>query len=466
MIEKKRPVSRKVVLAIIGTGLLAFTGILTETSMNVTFPDLMQQFGLPIGVVQWLTTGYLLTVSLVMTISAVLKAKFPPRTIYMIALISFLIGNVIAILSPNFQVLLVGRIIQGVGTGVITTLIFNIILENVPLSQIGRYMGIGVMILSLAPAFGPIFGGVVAYFFGWREIFWFILPILLISLVIAYKNIPNQHTVDREYVFDFLAFGLFSTAMIAIISALSVLEHGTFSPLLLGLSALAVVAFGAFVYRSGHTTKQFLNISILRNRATLFALLGYALFQMTNLAVNFTIPTYIQLVLGATTLAAGFALMPGSLLGALLNPYYGRMFDRIGARKPLLIGNTAFVIVMVLYAMFAQNLTVFLMTFFYALLTLGRNLAFGTSMTAGLAQLSQKERGDGNAIFNTSQQFTGAVGTTVAALFMHIDGHSSVSVARQTATGAQHVFLFLVGVGLINYLWFALFLKNEKKLDV
>ena len=98
-----------------------------------------------------------------MTTSAFLKAKFNPRQIFIIAIVAFLIGDIMVIVSHSFALLLVGRVIQGIGTGVITSLVFNIIIENVPMAHIGKYMGFGTMILSLAPAFDPIFGGVVVY---------------------------------------------------------------------------------------------------------------------------------------------------------------------------------------------------------------------------------------------------------------------------------------------------------------
>lgn len=142
MAKTDQTVSPQIIWAIVGTGILAFTGILTETSMNVTFPDLMKQFNISLSVVQWLTTAYLLMVSLVMTTSAFLKAKFNPRQIFIIAIVAFLIGDIVAIMSHSFALLLVGRVIQGIGTGVITPLVFNIILENVPMAHIGKYIGL------------------------------------------------------------------------------------------------------------------------------------------------------------------------------------------------------------------------------------------------------------------------------------------------------------------------------------
>ncbi|KIU23995.1 MFS transporter [Weissella cibaria] len=410
--------------------------------MNVTFPDLMKQFNISLSVVQWLTTAYLLMVSLVMTTSAFLKAKFNPRQIFIIAIVAFLIGDIVAIMSHSFALLLVGRVIQGIGTGVITPLVFNIILENVPMAHIGKYMGFGTMILSLAPAFGPIFGGVVAYYLGWREIFLLVLPVAFVSLVISIKTVPTEHIKNDAFRFDYVSFAMLAIAFTSFLWALSQLEHGHVSGVLFGLLIVAALAFAGFLYRAKHATRQFLNLGIFKVPALRFAMLGYVAYMFTNLMVNFAVPTFVQLSLGATTMIAGFALMPGSLAGALLNPIYGRAYDVYGPKMPLLAGNAAFVVIMMVWSMMTMNGTVISMTIFYLLMTLGRNLAFGTSMTAGLAQLSLPERADGNAIFNTAQQFAGAIGTTVASLLMKVNPDSAASVATQTARGAQHVFWF------------------------
>lgn len=447
MAKTDQTVSPQIIWAIVGTGILAFTGILTETSMNVTFPDLMKQFDISLSVVQWLTTAYLLMVSLVMTTSAFLKAKFNPRQIFIIAIVAFLIGDIVAIMSHSFALLLVGRVIQGIGTGVITPLVFNIILENVPMAHIGKYMGFGTMILSLAPAFGPIFGGVVAYYLGWREIFLLVLPVAFVSLVISIKTVPTEHIKNDAFRFDYVSFAMLAIAFTSFLWALSQLEQGHVSGMLFGLLIVAALAFAGFLYRAKHATRQFLNLGIFKVPALRFAMLGYVAYMFTNLMVNFAVPTFAQLSLGATTMIAGFALMPGSLAGALLNPIYGRAYDVYGPKMPLLAGNAAFVVIMMVWSMMTMNGTVISMTIFYLLMTLGRNLAFGTSMTAGLAQLSLPERADGNAIFNTAQQFAGAIGTTVASLLMKVNPDSAASVATQTARGAQHV----VGIGCAEF---------------
>lgn len=141
-------VSPRVIWSIVATAILGFVGILTETSMNVTFPDLIKQFGVPMGTVQWLTTAYLLVVALMMTTSAFLKAIMSPRKIFMWGMALFVIGDVISIVAPGFWPLLAGRLVMAIGTGIALPLVFNVILMSVPPMQIGKYMGFGGLILS------------------------------------------------------------------------------------------------------------------------------------------------------------------------------------------------------------------------------------------------------------------------------------------------------------------------------
>lgn len=147
-----RNVSIKLYLSIIATGLMAFCGVLIETAMNVTFPKLMTQFNVDTATVQWLTTGYLLVVSIIIPISGVLKRRFTTMKLFITASIFFIVGLLICSLANRFDILLIGRIIQGVGTGIALPLMFNIILEQAPLDKIGLLMGIGTLVTAIAPA--------------------------------------------------------------------------------------------------------------------------------------------------------------------------------------------------------------------------------------------------------------------------------------------------------------------------
>ena len=169
----KETVSKNTTLSIVATALLGFAGILSETSMNVTFPTLQKVFGLPLSSLQWITTVYLLAVAISMTVSATLQQNVKEKSILNIALFLFTTGTILAFITNLFPIMIAGRVFQGLGTGIGMTLMFNLILERVPLSKIGTYMGIGGLIMSLAPAFGPTYGGFMIAHLPWQWIFIF-----------------------------------------------------------------------------------------------------------------------------------------------------------------------------------------------------------------------------------------------------------------------------------------------------
>jgi len=144
----KDTVSTRVKLSIFAVGLLSFTGILIETSMNVTFPTLTKELNVSLGTVQWLTTGYLLLTTIVMSTTAYILKKFDPLKIFIFAASLCLIGSIICMMAPNFPVLMAGRLLQAIATGLSTPLMFNLIFEEVPPAKLGLYTGLaGVVML-------------------------------------------------------------------------------------------------------------------------------------------------------------------------------------------------------------------------------------------------------------------------------------------------------------------------------
>jgi len=153
-----KKVDLKLILAVIAAGLLSFCGVIVETAMNVTFPVLMRQFSINTATVQWLTTAYLLVVAIIVPISSFLKRRFRTKTLFVTANLLFMAGLLIDASAANFDSLVLGRIIQGLGTGIALPLMFNIILDWVPDQQKGMLMGVGTLITAIAPALGPTFG--------------------------------------------------------------------------------------------------------------------------------------------------------------------------------------------------------------------------------------------------------------------------------------------------------------------
>ena len=185
--------------AIVAVGSLAFIGILTETVMTVLFPALMREFHVDTATVQWITTIYLLAVAATMPISSFLKRRFALKTIFLAAVILAIVGSLIMIVAQAFPLLIVARIIQGIGSGVATPLMINIILEQSPRSKIGRLMGVGSLVITVAPAIGPTVGGAVTTVLPWRAIFVIAIPLVLIAACIGMKCIEQKTPTEAAY---------------------------------------------------------------------------------------------------------------------------------------------------------------------------------------------------------------------------------------------------------------------------
>ncbi|MDR0899663.1 MAG: MFS transporter [Lactobacillaceae bacterium] len=454
-------VSKTTILSIVAVALLGFMGILTETSMNVTFTELTKEFNLSLGIVQWLTTGYLLVVALIMTTSAYFKTAFSDKRIFLYAISAFFIGDIIAIIAPNFWPLLLGRLIQAIGTGMAMPLLFNIILQRVPKSHLGQWMGFAGLILSLAPALGPSYGGLMQTVISWRGIFIVALPIAIVSLILGMIYLDNEKPFQRDgsnHSFDFKRFILLGTALTSSLLALNQLENGGFTAWFYGLVGLTIITFAWFILASKNATKKYIDIEVFKTRSMVYALIIYAVVQAITLAVNFVLPQFAQLSLHTTTLVAGLVLMPGSILGSALNPLVGIVYDKFGSKYLMIIGNIGFTIFLGLFAFFTSNMTATIIWILYLLMTISRNPVFTSANTGGLAEVDLRFQADANAIFTTSQQFAGAMGTTIGSLFLQVKGSN---IALQTEIGTRNFFIFVTVVAALMFIAINRFLANK-----
>lgn len=446
----KDTVSKNTTLSIVATALLGFAGILSETSMNVTFPTLQKVFDLPLSSLQWITTVYLLAVAISMTISATLQQNVKEKTILNLALVLFTSGTVLAFITNFFPMMITGRVLQGLGTGIGMTLMFNLILERVPQNKIGTYMGIGGLIMSLAPAFGPTYGGFMIAHLPWQWIFIFILPVPIICFIlnqIYMENSPKTH----KRPFDLLAFSLLAISLTSSLLAITSLEEGhpNWTYFLLFLLTLST-----FIRRSLKTKTPFLDIRVLKVPTVWLGLIPFFIYQFSNLGSNFIIPNFLIEVKGAGSTLAGFALLPGTLLGALLAPFFGKFYDRKGPKPSLYIGNTLFALALFIMASMTSSLTVFSLALSYIVFTFGRNMAFNNTLAVSVSQLPQDKKADASAIFQMMQQFAGALGTAISSVL--------VNTSSTLTQGVQAVFTLQLFLVLAIYFFFFNLFKQLK----
>ncbi len=455
----QRKLDAKLICSIFAAGLMSFSGVLIETAGNVTFPVLMNDFHVNMATVQWMTTGYLLVASIIMPLSAYLKRNFSSRKLFVTAAVLFICGLLIDAVANQFIFLVLGRVIQGAGAGIAIPLMFNIILERTPLDKIGLLMGIGTMITAVAPALGPTFGGLVVNTLGWRYIFIFIIPVMIISLIMGLTAITGETGQVKHTKLDVVGFISIALTFIGLIFAFSNLSTILQKPLMfISPLVIGVISLVVFIKHSLNTSNPLINIRVFKKTKFTQGITAYFIFQVNTLGLSFILPNYVQIVNHSTAMTAGLLLLTGGLVGAIMSPISGRLLDNYGAQKPIMTGAVFEIIGGLLYCIFASSLTSGKIILFYAITMLGIGLVMGDTMTASIGQLAESENTDGNGLFNMAQQFAGAVGTAIISAIMQFveQTSSQTSVTGKYIAAAQVGLIFILMIVLIGvYLLYA-----------
>lgn len=455
----QRKLDAKLICSIFAAGLMSFSGVLIETAGNVTFPVLMNDFHVNMATVQWMTTGYLLVASIIMPLSAYLKRNFSSRKLFVTAAVLFICGLLIDAVANQFIFLVLGRVIQGAGAGIAIPLMFNIILERTPLDKIGLLMGIGTMITAVAPALGPTFGGLVVNTLGWRYIFIFIIPVMIISLIMGLTAITGETGQVKHTKLDVVGFISIALTFIGLIFAFSNLSTILQKPLMfISPLVIGIISLVVFIKHSLNTSNPLINIRVFKKTKFTQGITAYFIFQVNTLGLSFILPNYVQIVNHSTAMTAGLLLLTGGLVGAIMSPISGRLLDNYGAQKPIMTGAVFEIIGGLLYCIFASSLTSGKIILFYAITMLGIGLVMGDTMTASIGQLAESENTDGNGLFNMAQQFAGAVGTAIISAIMQFveQTSSQTSVTGKYIAAAQVGFIFILMIVLIGvYLLYA-----------
>jgi EmrB/QacA subfamily drug resistance transporter len=444
-------VSARTKLSIGATALLSFVGVLTETSLNVTFPTMTKEFGLPLSTIQLLTSGYLLMVTLVMSTSSFLLKRFDARLLFRLAIATSLAGTVLCSIPADYWVLLVGRLLQAAATGVSTPLMMHVILSLIPQRRRGTYMGIAGMVISLAPTLGPTYGGLINYYWSWHIIFVLTVPLLLLSYVLGELYLRLSPRSKAAQHFDALGLVLLTFALVSLTQIFDRLgASGTFNaPVLIAIAA-TVVAFALLIWHSISSHAPLLNGRLLKTPTVGLRAINFFILQFINIGSSFLIPVFAELFLGANSMHAGLLLLPGSLLGALITPFAGSLYDRHGAALPLLVSNISMLIGVGAFWWLTGNLTLPLITGLYLFLKLGFNLGYSNTMSDGSKYVTAEQQTDFNSMFNTFQQYAGSLGTSVLACSLAISQIALPGDPKHAAVeGTSHGFMLLIALAFV-----------------
>ena len=446
--EPAPPSQKTVNVTIAVLAFSAFVMILNETVLSIAMPPLMRDFAVGETTVQWLTTGFLLTMAVVIPTTGYLLQRYTVRRLFIVALSLFLLGTTLAILAPSFGVMLAARVLQAGGTAIIMPLLMTTTLTLVAPQRRGAVMGLNSIVISVGPAIGPTVSGAIIDLLSWRWVFGLMVPIALVVLLIGLRFMPalgggGRARLDIPSVFlSLFGFGGLVTA----VSTLTDLSRGSFiAPISLVIGIIGVVLF---VFRQRRLQadggRALLDLSAFQVRNFRLAVIVIMVAKGALLGTVVVIPILAQTGLGLSVLATGMLLLPGGIVQGVLAPFVGRLYDRFGP-KPLVVPGAILLSGAQWWLSTIQADTpVWTITAMHVTFSIGMALIQTPMMTHALGSLPRHQVGHGSAIFNTLQQLGGAAGTAALVGALAI-GASLSGIADGGAQIAGAHLAFVVG---------------------
>ena len=405
--------SPKFMAAILMLG--AFIGLFGETALNMALTNIMEQYSIEASTAQWLTTGYLLTLAILVPISALLMKWFSTRQLVTFGLIVSLLGAVLAAFGPIFAILMTGRVVQAIGTGVIMPVMTSVLLVIFPIHKRGVVMGIMGLVITLGPALGPTLSGVVISTLGWNYIFWISAAFYVILTLAAFVKIENVGEITKPKI-DVLSIVLSTVGFGGLIYGLASMAGAPFTapivwaPLLVGIIALLL-----FGLRQNSMEKPMINLNVFKQPMFTLGTVMMFLSILVILSTGILLPMYLKGSLLFSAAVAGLLLLPGNAVNVIMSPIVGTLFDKIGPKKLAITGS---IIVLIGNLIFATSISA--TTPAWQIIVAFMVLFFGLTMvtipaqTNGLNALPRELYADGSAAMNTLNQVAGAAGTAIA----------------------------------------------------
>lgn len=396
----------------------AFVMILNETILSVALQHLTVDLGVDATTVQWLTSGFLLTMAVVIPTTGYLLQRLTPRQVFLLAMSLFSAGTLISGVAPGFTVLLVGRVVQAAGTAVMIPLLMTTVMTLIPVERRGSMMGNLSIVIAVAPAVGPTVGGFVLANFGWRWMFLSVLPLALAVLVLGalFMKLSSQ---TRSVPLDLLSVLLTVVAFGGIVYGFATIGEGggggeggglpPWIPLVVGSVGLAL-----FVWRQlalQRADRALLDLRPFTHPQFSLAVALAALVFMSLLGAGaILLPLFLQTVLAVGPDTVGLAVLPGGLLLAAMGRPVGMIFDRFGPRPLVIPGAVALAVSMWLLSFLGSGPLAAVIGA-HVLLMVGLGLMMTPLLTASLGVLPPHLYSHGSAIMTTLQQVAGAAST-------------------------------------------------------
>ena len=435
-----------------------------STAMTTALPGVVEYFGISTSVGQWITSGYSLAMGMIMPLTAFLITRFPTKRLYLTGIGAFIAGLLVSIFAGDFALMMVGRVLQACGNGVLMTAAQVVIMTIYPIKKRGTMMGTYGLATTAAPVVAPTIAGLMIDAFGWKSIFYVSLVIMILSFIIScivfedVLELQDKKFDVVSFVESIVAFGGV-TLGIGNLSTFGILSIEAGVPLLLG----AVVCV-FFVTRQCRLEKPFLDVKILVNRNYAVSVISSMVLYLVMMGSSVMMPLYVQSVMGYSAVVSGLVTLPGSLATALVSPFAGKLYDEIGIKKIFVAGAAALVISNI--GMFFLSMETPLWT--AAALNVIRNISIGSLMmpllTWGTSNVHPTKMADASSLLTSLRTIAGSIGSAVfVGIMTMVAASSAESYGDNAMMHGMNMSFFWMAVGAAVLLLIAVFAVREKR---
>lgn len=462
---------------------ITFCGNFTQLQLSAALPTIVAEFGISVTTGQWLTSIFQLVMGVMVPLTAYLTRRFSTRQIVITSMSIFTIGSLMAWVSPTFILVLLGRMLEAIGTGVMWPVLQITVFSIYPLSRRGMAMGMVGMAMSVAPAIGPTFGGWQTDANGWRSIFLTLTAIGAFALVLATFWLHNFGATDKTVKADFFSVFLSVFGFGGLMFGFTNIESYPFAhplvwlPMVVGM--VGIVWFilrqlgnkrawveaqnrnGADASRSDASQSQtaaatadaadtyegllhgrfhrwhrttgrepLLDLEVLKNRSFTVGTITAALSFFAFSSITVILPLYIQDDRGYSATMSGLIMLPGALGQAIAQFFGGKALDRFGARPVALIGTITLCFGTVMMSLISLDSWIWWVSIWQFVRQIGMGFVLMPITTWSLNCLEPKEVSAGSAVTNTVRQIAGAIGAPVLVILME-----TFAAMRQAALG-------------------------------
>ena len=440
--------------------------ILNTNLLSPALPTLMEEFDVSATTVQWLTSGYTLAEAVIVPLSAYFVGRFSTRRLFGGGIGVFTIGSLLAALAPAFPVLLVARVMQAIGAGILIPMSVSLVTVIFPRERRGSAMGLISLAIGFAPAIGPVLGGLLVDTAGWRALFLLVAVLGFLVFLFGMKALVNYEGFER-YQLDVPSVALMACGMVCLLYGISSTTSADVIAVPIVLIVVGVALLAVFVVRQLKLEQPMLKVTVLTTYEFRTNVLTVMLLQASLIGCGVILPLYVQNVLGYSATVSGLIMLPGAVLGAIAGFVSGRLYDRYGVRGLAVIGVT----ILLLSGIGMTTLGIDSSAVYVMLMYSG--LAFGVQMlttpmnTWGINSLDNSLIQHANSLLNSLNQVASSIGTALLTALTALGAWAvpNGTELEQTYMGDHIAFCGLCAITAVCALIVYVFVRNKKGRD-